>query len=168
MGKRLYTNIEIQGMTFATVRDAVPYFGVSANTIRAAIRAGTTHRIGTGQSHPEALPVRIRGVTYPTVKAAAKSIHVTTKAIYQALSANRIDRVGLPTFVENPNNSKPVTFGPVRFRSMSEADRQLGFSANYISKVMRRRQKSGMQRIMAAVMAYAAARENNRDSLYQG
>ncbi|EEE36424.1 hypothetical protein RKLH11_257 [Rhodobacteraceae bacterium KLH11] len=151
MGKRLYRDIDIKGVTYPTVNDAAAHFGVQAETIRAAIRNGRIDTIGSGYRHRFPMRICIRGQVFPSAKAAAKHFNVTVGAIRQALSKDRLDAVGLPRKY-NGAGAKPVTIGRLEFPSMAAASRMLGFSSGYISKATRRRSLSAMQRILGAAM----------------
>ena len=158
MGRRLYRDITVRGVTYATVQDAARALGVQDQTVRKAIVAGTLDLLGTGASHPRPLPVRIRGVTYASAKAAAQALGVTQGAIHQALACGAPDRVGLPPVPRNPMAREFVIAG-MRWPSLAAASRALGFSPGYISKVLRRGCPHGRERIIAAAMALRAQAE---------
>lgn len=156
MGKRLYADIEIRGRVFATAADAAAHFGVTAQTVRIAVRSGTTHRIGTGAVGPEPGPVRIRGVVYPTAAAAAAALGLTANAIRNAVCENRTETVGLPRCHLRKPGAKEITLAGVRFASLADAERALGLSRGYISHAIQRNRAAARERILAAAMAYAA------------
>lgn len=155
MGQRKYQDIEIRGVVYPDVNAAAKALGVSAEAVRIAIRKGTQHRIGTGAVGVEPMRVSIGGQTFENATAAAAHFGVTRHAIYQAINAGRAQGFGKP-----PRHarllSKPITIGNIKFSSMDEAGRVLGFGQGYISQVIRRGSKRGHERILAAAMKYAA------------
>lgn len=159
MGKTIYTDIEIRGATYATVKEAAEAIGVKPYTVRKAIRNGTLDRVGAGlKGGPVPTPVRIRGVTYPDAKSAAAAVGVSLNAIYNALSEGRIDRVGLsPRY--NGARDMPIAIGPLWFPSRIAASRALGFGDNYVSIASRDRSSSMWQRVIAAAMRLKARQE---------
>lgn len=155
MTARKYTDIQIQGMTFPTVEDAADHFGVTGVTIRSHIRAGTLHRLGKGLSGPEPCPVRIRGVTYESPAKAAEELGVGINQVYRRLAEGRPDTIGLPND-RGQHCAKPIKIGPLKFRSLAEASRELGFSEGYVGRAFERDSSSMKEKILAAAIARAA------------
>ena len=161
MGQKIYKNIEIRGVVYADARAAAVALGVTPDNVRMCIRNGTLHRCGTGGSHPEPLPVRIRGRVYPSARAAALALKVRANTIYKALGEGDVDRVG----VKRPhprNRAKPVTIGGLTFPSMRAASLELGFQGEYVSRVLRKRTRRGLEELTAAAMRLSAKRDAER------
>lgn len=156
MGRRLYRDIIIRGEVYPSIRAAARALGVTHSTVLKAYHAGRLDGVGLGESYPRAMPVRIRGVVYPSVTAAAAALGVGPSAISQALARGAEDRVGLKLSARRPNRTISVVLGGVRFASMSEADRALGFKPGYVSKALRSKSRRSRERILAAVMRFAA------------
>lgn len=155
MGATKHRNLEIRGVVYPTARAAAEAHGVTHSAILAAIRNGTLHRVGTGRTGVEPMPIRIRGEVFENAHLAAQRFGVRATAIYQAISQNRLDRIGLPlTF--NGCGSKPFSVGNLNFASMAQASVALGFGRDYISQATRRKSKHAAARILAAAMKYEA------------
>lgn len=157
MGKRIYRDINIRGTVYPDANAAAAAHCVSPDTVRLAVRRGTQHRIGTGAVGAEPMPVRIRGQLFPSAKAAAAHFGITPHAIYKALGEGRVDDVANPPRY-NGARSRSVTIGSLRFASMAQASRALGFSSGYVSQALRRPSVATRQRIVGAVMAIDARR----------
>lgn len=144
MGRRIYENINIRGVT--------------AEAVHIALRKGTQHRIGTGAVGVEPMSIFLSGMHFNNIHDAAAHFGVTRTAVYQAISRGRAQGFRkLPR--HSRSNSKPITIGNLRFSSMDEACRVLGFNSGFISLTMRRRSKTGLQRILAAAMQESRRRE---------
>ena len=158
MGRSVYKDIEIRGEVFPTVRAAADHFGLNLETIYAAMKKGTLHRVGTGAVGAEPCPVRIRGQVYASAKEAASALGVTPGAIHTALMNGRIDKVGIRPTYRNAFRSRQIKLGPVTFHSMAAADRALGFSPGYIAHTLKNKRRCAVQRIIAAAMTYEGKR----------
>jgi hypothetical protein len=157
MGRTLYRDIVIRGVTYATAAQAGRALGVQRQTVVKAIQAGTLDRVGLGQPGLEPCPVRVNGVVYPGARAAGKALGFKPGAIYQALKQGREDRVGKP--LRNVARARPVRIGPLQFDSMAEASRALGFCVSYVSEALRRGRPVMAERLLAAAMRLQAQRE---------
>ncbi|WP_170335010.1 hypothetical protein [Ruegeria arenilitoris] len=155
MGRRIYRDIEIDGVIYPNVNAVAKAKGVKPDTVRVALRKGTAHRIGVGTGGVEPMSVRIHGRVFADAKAAAKHCGITVGGIYEAIRCGREDRVGLPLF-QTSANAKPFTIGTLTFPSMRAASLALGFErGEYISKVLKQKSVRGQQRILKAAMEYA-------------
>lgn len=158
MGRRIYRDIEIRGVVYPDAGSAAAAHGVSAQAVRVAVRKGTQHRVGTGAVGIEPMPVCLGGRRFVHAAAAARHFGVTRHAIYQAIASGRAQEFGGPPRHARLR-SKPVTIGHLSFASMDEACRALGFRRGYVSQVLRRRSKTGLQIVLAAAMREARRRE---------
>lgn len=159
MGRRKHTDIVVRGVVYADVGAAAEGEGVTKDAVWRAIAAKRLDKLGTRKKklRVDAMPVRIRDRTFPSVAAAAKHFGVGRSAIYQALARGRIDRVGLRR--EGGAGSIPVVIGGLRFASMAQASRELGFSAGYVSNTLAGGSKEARQRLIGAAMALRARRD---------
>ncbi|MBT2130104.1 hypothetical protein [Aliiroseovarius lamellibrachiae] len=155
MGRRLYTNIEVRGVTYKDANAAAKALGVTADAVRIAVRKGTTHRIGTGAVGAEPMPVQVRGKVFGSAREAAAQFGGTPAGVYRAINDGRAQEFKKPLRY-NGATSKPISIGSLSFTSMEEANRTLGFGRGYIAKALRRQSKSAMQKILGAAMRYAA------------
>ncbi|RWR31342.1 hypothetical protein D2T31_04910 [Sinirhodobacter populi] len=159
MAPRIYTDIEIKGVRYATADDAARAVGVTPARIRAAIRLGQTDRLGVGRgSTIDPMPIRIRGVTYANARAAAAAIGVKVTAIYSALSQGRIDRVGLP---RKPNmaRAKPCSIAGMSWPSEAAACRDMGLPVEYISHARSKGSDAMAATLLRRAMELKARRE---------
>ncbi|RWR49433.1 hypothetical protein EOW65_09145 [Sinirhodobacter ferrireducens] len=156
MGLRKYGEITIRGVTYQDVNAAAQAFGVGADAIRQAARAGRLDRVGMPHGC-EPMPVRIRGEDYPDAKAAARALGVTTNAVYQAIVQGREDRLGLPREPVR-NRGRQFSIGGMSWPSEAEACRQLGLCVNYIYLARRRRSVAMQQVIVRRAMQLRAER----------
>jgi len=159
MGRTIYRDIEIRGVTYPTAPAAARALGVTPDTIRRARRNGTLHRVGLGRVGVEPMPIRIRGLDYADAHAAAVALGVTAAAVWQAAHKGTLDRVGLGPRRDNPSRARPVAIGSASYASMAVASKVLGFGESYISQALRRKSKRAMERIVAAQMAMEAEQE---------
>jgi transposase len=163
MGVRRHQDIPVRGTVYADVPAAAKGLGVSEATVYGAIARGTLDQLGLGRGRRARMQAGVRDKIFPSVTAAAKHFDMTEGAVYKQISRGRADRIGLPRHV-NPDRSvyatrcKPVEIGPLRFASRREASIELGFEESYVSAVLRRRSKVGMQKLVAAAMRLADAR----------
>lgn len=93
--------------------------------------------------------IKVRGVIYQSVRHAAESLGVTIAAVYSALRRGTIDSVGLGN-----TQRKPTELFGLKFGSLSDASRLLGFRRGYIQKVLATNSAAGMERIRVAVYVY--------------
>ena len=157
MGKRLYRDINVRGTVYADANAAAESLGVTADTVRLAVRNGSTHRIGTGSIGREPMPVQINGKDFASAAEAAGYFGVKPGAVYRAINEGRSQ--GFLQLVRQSHATwKPVTIGTLSFSSMEEANRVLGFGQGYISQAIRRRSEAAMQRILGAAMREAHRR----------
>ncbi|MBC7154575.1 MAG: hypothetical protein H5U19_08190 [Rhodobacteraceae bacterium] len=163
MGRTVYRDIEIRGVVYADVNAAAAALGVCTHAVRSAVRRGTQHRIGTCAKGVEPMPVSLAGQQFANARAAAAHFGVSCDAIYKAIDSGRAQHFGAPRRRVSPK-SKPLAIGSLRFASMDEASRVLGFGRGYISLAMRRRSKAGLQRILAAAMQEAMRDDARRDA----
>ena len=155
-GRLKYTDLDVRGTIYPDAQTAAVAHGVSAEAVRWAARRGALHRLGTGRVGVEPMPVLIRGERFRDAKQAAAHYGVTPAAVYTAMMRGKLDNLARPQRY-NGAKSKPVTLASMRFASMSEADRVLGFKRGYVSLALRRQSLPAMQAILGAVM-----RERNR------
>ena len=167
MGRRIYTDITIDGVTYPDANAVARAKGVTANAVRIAIKRGTTHRIGTGAVGAEPMPILIRGRRYATARHAAKALGLTPGAVYRAINDGNADRLGRGPCNLNGARSKPVRIGPLDFPSMEEANRVLGFGPGYVSRALRGRSIVGCQRVLAAAMREAEKRAAAKGGAYR-
>lgn len=158
MGLRIYRDIEVRGVVYATAQDCARALGVTDQAVRRAVRSGCTRRLGLRQAHVEPMAVRIRDRVFPDARAAAAAFDVGVTAIYAAIARGEIDRIGLPPRRRNPK-SLPIVIGGLRFASMAEAERALGFRPGYIAHSRKLGRRSAMEKIVAAAMREARRRE---------
>jgi len=150
MGLRKYWEITIRGVTYPDVNAAAKAFGIGADAIRQAARAGRLDRVGMPKGC-EPMPVRIRGKDYADAKAAARALGVTPNAVYQAIVQGREDRLGLPRGPVR-NRGRRFEIGGMSWPSEAEACRQLGLCVNYIYLARRRGSVAMQQMIMQRAM----------------
>lgn len=165
MGAIRYRDIEVRGEVFPTVRAVAERFGVSGEAVRIAVRRGTQHRIGTGATGVEPMPVLICGIRFASARDAAAHYGVTPHAVYHAISDGDPDRIARPNFVwteENNPKGRPFKVGGLSFPSMAAADRALGFGQGYVSRAVKTGSKVKWQRIVAAAMREVARQERKR------
>ena len=93
--------------------------------------------------------IKVRGVIYQSVRHAAESLGVTIAAVYSALRRGTMDSVGLGN-----TQRKPTELFGLKFASLSDACRVLGFRRGYIQKVIATNSHIGMERIRVAVYIY--------------
>jgi hypothetical protein len=93
--------------------------------------------------------VEIRKVRYNSVRHAAAVLGVTIAAVYSALRRGTMDSVGLGN-----TQRKPTELFGLKFASLSDACRALGFQRGYIQKVIATNSHIGMERIRVAVYIY--------------
>ena len=159
MTERKYRDIEIHGRIYANADEAGSALGVTGTTVRQHIRAGTLHRLARGLSGPEPMPVRIRGVDYDSPADAATALGVGINQVYRRLADGRPDSIGLPNN-RGQHCAKPFKIGPLEFRSLSEASRELGLGKDYVGRAYRRGSKRMQERVLAAAISRAAERMN--------
>lgn len=115
---------------------------------------------------PTPMKVSIRGRVFASVSDAAKHFGVRTSTIYHALSDGREDYIGLGQGKRKKGDysqrggypAKPLKLGAYTFRSIGEAERQLGFSEKYLSKLLRKNTDRAWSTIYAALLRYEAAK----------
>ncbi|MBR9651898.1 hypothetical protein [Thalassovita aquimarina] len=152
---RRHRNLQIRGVIYRDADHAAACLGVTATTVRAHARAGTLDRVGLGLNGPAPMPVSVRGQRFDSPEACAAHFDVGVDHVYKRLAAGRPDDIGLPNR-RGQYRAKRVTIGPVRFRSMAEASRELGFGRDYVQRAYQRGSKLMQERILAAAMEYAA------------
>lgn len=91
--------VTIKGVTYPSIFAAGKALGVKAQTVRMAIRRGTTDSIGLGSKMVDghqinSEPLTIRGVRYPSQTIAAEVLGVTQGAISNAIRRGTLDTVG--------------------------------------------------------------------------
>lgn len=158
MARRRDIPVEIRGQHFASEQAAADHFGISRRHVQNARRGGWLDQVGLGRGWKPQMRVRIRGRDFETVDEAARALKCSRGTIWQQVWRGNPDAAGLGK-ARQPANARPVTIGPLRFASMAEASRELGFSRAYMSNVMRRGSKPGMQNLVAAAMRLAAERD---------
>ncbi|EBA11774.1 hypothetical protein RCCS2_17636 [Roseobacter sp. CCS2] len=154
MGKRKYTDIVINGVTYADVDVAAAALSVHPVSIRQHIRNGTLHRACRGLSGSDPMPVRVRGNLFDRPAQAAAHYDVCIDHVYRHIAAGAPDRIGLDN-ERGQYRAKAVTIGPVSFRSRAEASRKLGLGKDYVSRAMTRNSKRMLETVIAAAMRYA-------------
>lgn len=112
----------------------------------------------------ERMQVMIRGKVYEDAHAAAKALRVAVDTVYCGISRGNPDRIGLgPDYRARPRKGglppKPVVVAGQRFASMADLARALGRDPRNVRHSLR---AGGLarERIVRAVMALVAAREN--------
>ena len=155
MGARKYRDIEIRGVTYATVQAAAAALEVSDRTVHFAIRNGTLDRCGTGAHHPVPMRVRIRGEIFDTAQAAAVRFGVTPQAVWRAVQEGREDRIGLPQRY-NCGGARPFELGGRSFPSMAAASRAIGHAPAYVAHVLSRGGPRARENLIGAIMQLAA------------
>jgi len=158
MGKRVWVDLVIRGVSYPTAQAAAAALGVTQEAVMVAARKGALERCGLGLVGRAPLPVRIRGRVFPSARAAAQHFQVQVSTIFSAIADGREDRVGLAPTVA-ANRSQPVVLGGMAFRSKAEASRRLGFQHEYVARAMLRRSERAMVRILAAAMRLRAAQD---------
>lgn len=162
--------ITIRGITYASRASAATILGVSVRTIHTAAHAGRLDTVGLGHrpKAPEYVPVRIRGVTYPSVQAAAKALKVRPCTISNAITRGTLETVGLGRGRRANGNhrggrrARPVIIGPLSFPSRRAASVALGFSPPYLARVLNHPTPAKRERLMAAVLDYAARQDGHK------
>lgn len=157
-----YTNLEVRGKVYANTNAVAEAFGVTPTTVRRHIQAGTLHRVGLRAFGVEPTPVRIRGKVYGSATEAAHALGVGVNQVYRRLEQGRPDDIGCPN-QRGQYLAKQIQIGPLRFRSMAEADRQLGFGKDYVSNAYRRGSKRMLERVMAAALMKAAQQDRRAE-----
>lgn len=118
------------------------------------------------------MKVSIRGRVFASVYAAAEHFSVDPSTIYHALREGREDYIGLGTGKRRKgdygqrggSNPTQLTLGAYHFHSIGEAERQLGFSKKYLSKLLRRNTPGAWTSIYAALLRYEAAQHPKKES----
>lgn len=104
--------------------------------------------------------VEVRGKIYESVSQAAKALRVKPATVYCAVSRRTTDALGL-----GPGNrterrggvpKQPVEIGGIRFESMADASRKLGFNRRYVRQVLARGGKQAKENLIRAAMGYRA------------
>lgn len=146
--------VTIHGVTYPSYSAAGRALGLAANTIRHAHKNGSLHRVGCGTPGPEPMRIKIGELVFDSAAAAAHHFKCRPMTVLSAVADGDPIRVARPRRY-NPWKSKPFEIGSLRFASMREASRVLGFqNEEFIGKAMRRGSKKGYERIVAAAMAY--------------
>jgi hypothetical protein len=91
MGKRLYSDIEIGGVTYADANAAAAALGVTAGQVRMAVRKDRLDSFGT---RPAYRSVTIRGVTYANFSEAGRALGVHANTVRAAYRNGTLHRVG--------------------------------------------------------------------------
>ena len=88
---------------------------------------------------PNSCPASVRGALYPTIKAAAKACGVAERTAHRQLARHgHLDLLGLPRVRgPRPDRSKPVSFGPRQFSSITAASKVLGLYRATIRRAMK-------------------------------
>jgi hypothetical protein len=82
-----WTAVEIDGMTFPTIKEAAAYFGHPANRIRNRTNKGwSIERALKTPYASKAKPIMIDGVQYPSIRQAAKAIGISNDALKAKLA----------------------------------------------------------------------------------
>lgn len=154
--------VEIRGVVYQSVRIAAAMLDITPETIYAARKKGTLHRVGLGRVGVEPMPVLIKGRVFKDARFAAKHYKVTVAAIYNAIADGDPDRIARKQFY-NGWKSQPYTVGGYTFASKRAAARALGFANDeFIAHALRVKSKRGLERILAAGMAYAARQDQRK------
>lgn len=151
-------SVTVHGVTYSSYSAAGRALGLAANTIRHAHKNGTLHRVGCGRRGPEPMRIKIGDVEFESAAEAARHFKCRPMTILSAVADGDPERVVRPRRY-NPWKSKPFEIGGLRFASMRQASRALGFeSEEFIAKALKRGSKKGYERIVAAAMVFS--REN--------
>jgi len=153
-GRVRHRDLVIRGRVFATASEAARALGVQPQTVMKAARAGMLDRVGTGRVGRLPGPVRVRGRVFASASEAARALGVSASTVRAAVERGTEDRVGLgPVGGTCTRATRPVRLGGLRFRSMAEADRALGFPPGTLSWVMRRGGVRSRERVLGVAMA---------------
>lgn len=156
---RVHRDLVIRGVIYPDADAAAAAMGVSAMTIRSHARAGTLDRCGLGLTGGNpGNPVKVRGRVFASGVEAARHFGVNPNSVWRRLNEGRPEEIGLPN-QRGIYRAKSVVFGPLRFRSMAEASRALGFSRSYVSCALRSGSPRMRERIVAAAMELAGRKE---------
>lgn len=150
-----YVDLEIRGAIYANAQAAAERFGVDAQTVRKAARAGTLHRVGLGRCGKEPMRVRVGDRTFENAREAAAELGCTPSAVWGAVWHGDPDRLLRPRGRPGAN-AQTVEIGPLSFPSMAAASRALGFSHGYVSLAFRRGSRGMQERLLAAAMRLEA------------
>lgn len=159
--------VQIGDVKYPSRKEAAAALGVSRTTLRLAIKRGSLDRLVAGERGVQPMPVRIRGVDYASPKAAAAAFGINVQQVYRRIDSGRADEIGLPNR-RGQYLARPITIGDVRFASISEADRALGFRPGYVKSWLERGSRKTGERILRAVMQMKAKRESERMSRDKG
>lgn len=88
---------------------------------------------------PNPMPVIIRGKVYPDARAAAKALGVSHRTINNLVARGRADHAGLGRGKHDQHhrsNAKPVKIGPLEFRSVSAAAKELGIDRSTLRRYL--------------------------------
>lgn len=147
--------VTVHGVTYPSYSDAGRALGLAANTIRHAHKNGTLHRVGCGRRGPEPMRIKIGDAEFESAAEAARHFKCRPMTILSAVADGDPERVARARRY-NPWKSKPFQIGDLRFPSMRQASRALGFeSEEFIAKALKRGSKKGYERIVAAAMTYS-------------
>ena len=86
-----------------------------------------------------ALPVMIRGVVYEDARAAGRALGVSHRTINNLVARGRADHAGLGRGKHDQHhrsNAKPVKIGPLEFRSVSAAAKELGIDRSTLRRYL--------------------------------
>lgn len=159
MASATYRDIEVRGVSYATVAECAKKLRVSEWNVRRAIRSNRLETLGLGAVHvgrvTGVMPVRIGGMDFPSQAAAAKHFGCDPSTISKAIDDGDPDRV-LRGRSQNRNHVRPVVLGGIAFPSMAAASRALGCSNGYVSQVLSSGSRRRHERMIGLVMAYAA------------
>ncbi len=155
MGARRYQNFMMRGKRYADADVAALDLDVTATTVRKHLRDGTPDLCGAGKSGVDPMPVAVRGKRFKSPQAAADYFEVCIDHVYRRLAEGRPDDIGRPA-QRGMYLAHPITLGPVKFRSKSEASRELGLGKDYVQRAFARNSKRMIERVIAAAMTYAA------------
>jgi len=109
MGKRIYSDIEIDGVVYPDAATAAQAIGVTSGHVLTALRKGRLGGLGT---RPALRPVTIRGVTYPNFSDAAHAHGVHPNTVRTAYRNGTLHRVGTGRVGPEP---LPVRIGGKNF-----------------------------------------------------
>lgn len=160
--------IVIRGVEYLHPQAVAEAFGITADSVKGAIRRGRAEYIGlpshkTRKRHgAEPAPVRIRKRLYPSAAAAAKALNVTESTVTQMLARGRADYIGLgrsrkhsqqPT--TNTRCMKPLRIGAHSWPSRRAAAADLGIRPDTLGKLLSR---SAHARLLVLAMQFEARR----------
>lgn len=160
MGRRVWQDFVVRGVTYATVRACADDLGVTQKTVRRALREGRAATLGLGAGKGHAMPVRIAGRDFPSLQAAAAHFGCTASAISKAVDDGDPDRIARSRKGRYHGGlNRPFTMGGLSFSSMRAASLAIGRSDGYVAQVLAKPTRRRVECLRGEFMRLAAQRE---------